>query len=110
MRPHDFTPEDTLITDYCDSDTSWGPLLFLRPARSEPLGSWRCFVLAVLPGSALGLFGSLVYRFLAALLGRPALPVFVFPILLTAFYFLTCRFLLAPPWNRRANLLTRGRS
>ncbi len=110
MRPHDYTPSDAIITDYCDTDSKWGPLLFLRPARSERFTVLRCLVLAILPGVFLGLIGSIVFRLITLVLGRPALPVGIFPLVLTLAYFLVCRFVLAPSWNRRASLLTNRRS
>jgi hypothetical protein len=110
MCPDRYSPADTLITDYCDNDAKWGPLLFLRPARSQRWNSLRCIALAMFPGVTLGLLGSILFRALAHRLGRPALPIYVFPFLLTAFYFFLCRMLLAPSWNRRAALLTNGRA
>jgi hypothetical protein len=110
MCPDRYSPADTLITDFCDSDAKWGPLLFLRPARSQRWSGWRCLALATFPGLALGLLGSVLVGALAHSLNRPSLPVYVFPSLLTGFYFLVCRMLLAPSWNRRAALLTNGRA
>lgn len=110
MHHENFTPADTLITDFCDADAKWGPLLFLRPARSERFGITRCIGLAILPGVALGLFGSILLGAIALVLGRPTLPVYVFPLLLSTFYFLVCRVVLAPAWNRRASMLTNGRA
>lgn len=110
MRQNDFSPSDTLITDFCDSDSKWGPLLFLRPARSERLDMRRCVALAILPGAAFGLLGSNLLGAVATLLGRPVFPIYLFPFTLSAFYFLLCRLVLAPAWNRRANLLSNGRA
>ncbi len=110
MSPGRYSPADTFITDYCDSDSVWGPLLFLRPARSQRLTTQRCLLIAMLPGIPFGLLGSILYRVLAHAIGRPALPVLVFPLVMTAFYFLVIRLLLAPPWNRRAAWLTNGRA
>lgn len=110
MRIQPYSPADTLYTDYCDNDAKWGPFLFLRPARSQRLATWRCALLALLPGVPLGLVGSIIYRMLALHLGRPWLPVYVFPTLLSGFYFLVGRVFLAPPWNRRAAKLTNGKA
>jgi hypothetical protein len=111
MRRGDYTPIDTVITEFCDTDSKWGPLLFLRPARSERLEVGRCAVMALLPGILFGLLGSILFSLMARHFGRPALPVYVLPILVTAFYFGVCRIVLAPAWNRRAALLMgrRGR-
>jgi hypothetical protein len=110
MQPGRYSPADAYITDYCDSDSAWGPLLFLRPARSQRLTTLRCFVIALMPGAPFGLLGSVLYRMLSQAIGRPALPVYVFPVVMTSFYFLLCRFLLMPPWNRRAAWLAPRRN
>lgn len=110
MRPQDYTPSDAIITDYCDTDSKWGPLLFLRPARSERFTLPRCVLLATLPGVLLGLVGSIVFRLFTLVLERPGLPVGVFPFVLTMAYFFILRFVVAPSWNRRATLLSNGRS
>jgi hypothetical protein len=110
MHRNDYTPADTLITDFCDSDANWGPLLFLRPARSERLTDVRCFAVSFLPGVAFGLLGSFITRALGVLLERPTGSPLAFPLVLTVFYFLACRVVLAPAWNRRAELLSNGRA
>jgi hypothetical protein len=110
MSPGRYSPADTFITDYCDSDSAWGPLLFLRPARSQRFTALRCALIAILPGVPFGLLGSILYRALAHAIARPGLPVWVFPLVMTVFYFLVFRLLLAPPWNRRAAWLTNGRA
>jgi hypothetical protein len=111
MRHGDYTPTDTLITDYCDNDAHWGPLLFLRPARSEHLEIRRCAVIAVLPGIFFGLLCSILYALVARAADRPALPLHVLPVLFSAACFALCRIVFAPSWNRRATLLMgrRGR-
>jgi hypothetical protein len=111
MRPGDYTPTDTLITDYCDNDAHWGPLLFLRPARSEHLETGRCAVIALLPGIFFGLLCSILYALVARAVDRPALPLHVLPVLFSAACFGLCRIVFAPSWNRRATLLLgpRGR-
>ncbi|HMJ10808.1 MAG TPA: hypothetical protein VK524_05345 [Polyangiaceae bacterium] len=111
MPPGDYTPIDTLITDYCDHDSNWGPLLFLRPARSEHLGVARCVVIALLPGIFFGLLCSIVYALIARPFAHPPLPIHVLPILFSAAIFAGWRLVLAPSWNRRAMLLMgrRGR-
>jgi hypothetical protein len=111
MRPGDYTPTDTLITDYCDSDSNWGPLLFLRPARSEYLGAGRCAVMAALPGVFFGLLCSILYALSARAFEHPTMPIYVLPILFSAACYGVCRVVLAPSWNRRARLLMgrRGR-
>ncbi|HMA93666.1 MAG TPA: hypothetical protein VKP30_13335 [Polyangiaceae bacterium] len=110
MRRNEYTPSDTLITDFCDTDSKWGPLLFLRPARSQRFSVYRCMALAILLGGGFGALGNILLLLIARALERPALPIFAFPLLLTAFYFLASCLVLAPSWNRRASLLTNGRA
>ena len=106
MSPKQYSPADTFITDFCDTDSHWGPFLFVRPARSERLSVDRCALLATLFGVPLGLLGGIAHRLMAATLGRPTLPLVVFPVIVTLFYFLVCEIVLAPPWNRRSACLT----
>jgi hypothetical protein len=65
--------------------------------------------LALLPGVFLGLFGSILFALVARQFERPPLPIYFLPIVLTTAYFAACRIILAPSWNRRAELLS-GRS
>lgn len=109
MTSNRYSPADTFITDFCDTDAHWGPFLFVRPGRSQRLSANRCLVLAGLFGMPLGLVGGIFYGLVAHLLRRPTLPLLVFPLLMTLFYFVVCQLVLAPPWNRRAACLTNGR-
>lgn len=106
MSANRYSPADTFITDFCDRDSHWGPFLFVRPARSERFTAYRSIMLATLFGVPLGLLGGMFYGFIARFVERPTLPLLAFPPLLTAFYYLVCEIVLAPPWNRRAACLT----
>jgi hypothetical protein len=105
MTPNRYSPADTLITDFCDTDSHWGPFLFVRPARSERFTAYRSMILAAFFGVPLGLLAGMFYGCLARILERPTLPFAAFPVLVTTFCFLVCEMVIAPPWNRRAACL-----
>jgi hypothetical protein len=107
MTWHGNRMSETFITNYCDSDDKWGPLLFLRPSRHERFGTGRTLVVSALPGLCLGLLGSVLCAMVARFLGKPALPVYVFPLFLTVAYFVACQLIIVPSWNRRAARLSR---
>ena len=98
---------DELFTRVVDSDEQWGPLLFLRPALHARFGLARLFTVAVLIGGAFGLPGSILLGLMARAAQRPALPVYVFPLVLTAVYFCVCQLSIVPAWNRRALRLSK---
>jgi hypothetical protein len=96
---------DEVFTRFVDSDRHWGPLLFLRPRMNQPLRVARVLSLAGLVGVAFGLLGSILLALAARSAGRPALPIHVFPLTLTALYFCLCQLTFVPAWNRRAQRL-----
>lgn len=98
---------DELFNRVLDADHQWGPLLFLRPATSEAFGVARVLVLSVLVGGAFGLPGSILLGLSARAAHRAPLPVFVFPLVLTAIYFCLCQLSVVPAWNRRALRLSK---
>lgn len=100
-------PTDDLFIDFCDRDANWGPLLFLRPARSERMGLTRTVAGAVLLGLPLGLFGSIAMALFARLMERPGPSLLYFPGILTIAYWVVGSFTLAAAWNRRAARLAR---
>jgi len=93
---------DELFTRVLDADQQWGPLLFLRPSSAERFGVARVFALSVLVGGGFGLPGSIFLALCARAAHRAPLPVFVFPLVLTAIYFCLCQLSVVPAWNRRA--------
>jgi hypothetical protein len=100
---------DDLFTRVVDSDDQWGPLLFLRPALHQRFGLARMSALAVLVGGAFGLAGSILLGLMARAAARPPVPIYVFPLVLTAVYFSVCQLSIVPAWNRRAlRLAKRG--
>lgn len=98
---------DELFNRILDADHQWGPLLFLRPAIAERFGVVRVLVISVLVGGAFGLPGSILLGLGARASHRAPLPVFVFPLVLTAVYFWLCQMSVVPAWNRRALRLSK---
>lgn len=107
MASNDLSPTDRFLTDYCDAEANWGPLLFLRPARHERLGLGRTLVMSVLLGSLFGVIGNVLLLLAARLLHRPCASPFAFPLVLTVGYFAVTRLTIVPAWNRRAARLSR---
>ncbi len=98
---------DEKLNELNDRDDMWGPLLFLRPARHQPLSVTRVFVLASLLGGFFGMFGNVVLclLLLTGAGGKP--PVLLMPALFTGMYFVCGQLSLAAAWNRRARLMLR---
>jgi hypothetical protein len=110
MLPTNLLPNEAALVDFCDRDTNWGPLLFLRPARADRMSPGRTAAGAVLLGIPLGLFAAIVLTLMARALSRPVPPVGYFPPLLTVAYWVVAQFTLARAWNRRAARLARWAS
>ena len=104
---HDTNQDDRLFTDYCDSKSNWGPLLFFRPTQDAPIGVGRTFVMSVLLGLSFGVPGSIVLLLVGRLLHRPDPSLFALPTVLTAIYFAAAWLTFVPAWNRRAARLAR---
>jgi hypothetical protein len=100
-------PSDDVFVDFCDQDSNWGPLLFLRPGRNERMGLPRTIAGAVLLGLPLGLFGTIVMTLFARLVSQPAPALVYFPAILTVAYWVVAQVTLARAWNRRALRLAR---
>jgi hypothetical protein len=98
--------EDQLI-DFCDQDSNWGPLLFLRPDRKQRMNGVRTVFGAVLLGAPLGLLGSILMSLFARLVSQPAPALMYFPLVLTIGYWCVAQVTLARAWNRRALRLAR---
>lgn len=97
---------DELI-DFCDRDSNWGPLLFLRPERKDRLSLLRLTFGAVLLGLPLGMLGSILMALFARVMSQPAPAFAYFPLVLTVGYWFVARFTLARAWNHRAARLAR---
>jgi hypothetical protein len=100
-------PFDDLLIDFCDRDSNWGPLLFLRPDRKQRIGHVRTMAGAVLLGIPLGLFGSILMSLFAVLVHQPAPALLYFPVVLTVGYWCVAQVTLARAWNQRASRLAR---
>jgi hypothetical protein len=99
--------QDDLFTNYCDSESNWGPLVVFRPARHERIGIRRALTMSVLLGSIFGIAGNVVLLLAGRFLHRPVLSPWVLPAVLTGVYFLVGRLTFVPAWNRRAARLSR---
>lgn len=98
---------DHVFNDFCDNDSNWGPLLFLRPERSEAIGTLRMAVGAVLLGLPFGLFGSILFALYSRVTGQEALTLMYFPLVLIVLYGIVARLTVVRAWNRRAERLAR---
>jgi len=107
MTPSPVFPSDHVFTEFCDRDSNWGPLLFLRPAQQERIGVARTVAGAVLLGLPFGLLATILLTLCARVLVRPAPALMEFPLLLTSGYWLVAQLTLARAWNRRAARLAR---
>jgi hypothetical protein len=100
-------PVDHLFVDFCDRDSNWGPLLFLRPPRNERIGVARSVAGAVLLGLPLGIVGSITMVLFARLVSRPEPTLMYFPMILIVAYWIVGSVTLVRAWNRRAVRLAR---
>jgi hypothetical protein len=95
------------LLDFCDRDSNWGPLLFLRPARKQRLTPARTIFGAVLLGTPLGMLGSILMSLFTRAVSQPAPGLAYFPLVLTLGYWCVAHFTLARAWNHRATRLAR---
>ena len=100
-------PFDDNLIDFCDRDSNWGPLLFLRPERKQRMTRARTAAGAVLLGIPLGLLGSILMSLFAQLVSQPTPALFFFPVVLTLGYWGVAQVTLARAWNHRAARLAR---
>ena len=101
---------DDRLNNFNDQDEMWGPLLFLRPERHQPLSVLRVLAISGLLGSFYGMLGNVVLGLLARVGSSDKPSVLMMPLLLTAVYFTCAQISVAAAWNRRARLLSRQRS
>jgi hypothetical protein len=106
MGNHGFRADDRL-NQINDRDEMWGPLLFLRPERHQPMTPNRVLAISGLLGTFYGMLGNVVI----ALLARDGVGykphALAMPALLTAMYFIAGQLSLVGAWNRRARLMSR---
>jgi len=98
---------DEKLNQLSDRDAGWGPLLFLRPERHQPLGAGRVLLIAASLGGFYGMLGNVVLSLIAhaGAVGKP--PPLLMPALLTVMYFVCAELSVVAAWNRRARLLAR---
>ena len=101
---------DDRLNQVSDQSEMWGPLLFLRPERQEPMSPLRVLVISSLLGVFYGMLGNVILGLLARSGngGKPS--VVLMPLLLTAVYFISAQLSIVAAWNRRARLLSRQQS
>jgi hypothetical protein len=104
---NDVIPSEETFIDFCDRDSNWGPLLFLRPERSERIGVARTAAGALILGIPLGLFATIMLTLLANLTDQQGPSLAYFPLVLTVAYGVIAHVTLARPWNRRAARMER---
>jgi hypothetical protein len=107
MLTNDLLPDDDVFNDFCDRDSNWGPLLFLRPERRERMSWLRTAAGALLLGLPYGLLAAILLALCARLFSQPMPSILQFPLFLTLGYWLVAQFTLARAWNRRAQRLAR---
>jgi H+/Cl- antiporter ClcA len=98
---------DDRLNELNDRDDMWGPLLFLRPERHQPLTLGRVVTLSALLGAFFGMLGNVALRLMLHFGAGYRPPIWLMPTLLTAMYFVCGQLSLVAAWNRRARLLTR---
>jgi hypothetical protein len=101
------SPIDDSFIDFCDRDSNWGPLLFLRPDRTERLTNLRTAAGAILLGLPLGLIAGIVMSLFALVVAKPPPQVVYFPLVLTGAYWIIANVTLARAWNHRASRMSR---
>lgn len=100
---------DDRLNQINDRDDMWGPLLFLRPARHQPMTVARVALLSALLGLFYGMLGNVVIGLLTRTgMGYRPSPL-VMPLLLGTMYFVCAQLSLVGAWNRRARALSRRR-
>jgi hypothetical protein len=104
---NDVLPREETFTDFCDRDSNWGPLLFLRPERHQRINVARTATGAFILGIPLGLFATIMLTLFANLMEQRGPSLFYFPIVLTLAYGVIGHVTLARSWNRRADRMAR---
>lgn len=98
---------DDRLNELNDRDDMWGPLLFLRPERHQPLSAARALILSALLGGFFGMLGNVMLGLLQRVGAGYRPSILMMPGLLTAMYFVCGQLSLVGAWNRRARLLSR---
>jgi hypothetical protein len=96
-----------VLNGLADADALWGPLLFLRPKRHQVLSSGRLLAVCTLFSVFYAMCGNVLVALVVRGGARPVLPVYVLPLLLTAFTFFFGQLTVARAWNPRARRMAR---
>jgi hypothetical protein len=96
-----------LLNQLTDASALWGPLLFLRPKQHQVLSAGRLLTVCSLFSGFYGMCGNVLISLARYGANRPLLPVYLLPLLLTAFTFLCGQFTVARAWNTRARRMAR---
>lgn len=107
MDPFSRTSLDHTLTEFCDQDRNWWPLLSLRPNRAQPLGLLRTWALATLLGLPLGMLANILIALLTRTIGGTPPSVWFLPLLIIGLNGCALHLTLVPAWNRRARQLAR---
>ena len=99
---------DDRLNQLNDRDEMWGPLLFLRPERHQPISAARALTLATLLGVFFGMLGNVMLGLMLPHGGHGRPPVLLMPLFLAAMYFLCGQPSFVAAWNRRARLYRRA--
>jgi hypothetical protein len=96
---------EDVMNNLTDSDMSWWPFLFLRPAKNECMDN----IVVAKMSFCFGILYSLVILTLLSVLGRSINMIFggVLIIFFMVIFFVLYRFIFSIFWNRRAKRLAK---
>jgi hypothetical protein len=100
-------PSDDTFVEFCDRDSNWGPLLFLRPERHERISLSRTAIGAMILGVPLGLAATIALTLFANVMGQLGPSLAYFPLVLTLAYGIIGHITLVRSWNNRAARIER---
>jgi hypothetical protein len=106
MANHRYHTDNTLV-EWADSDALWGPLLFLRPKRTEHLGPGRIGVIACVLGCVQGLAVNFVVATANRFVGQASAPGYEISIALSLALAVALDLSVGRAWNRRVDRLQR---
>jgi hypothetical protein len=101
---------DERLNQLTDSDSAWGPLLFLRPERHELMTPTRVLLISAALGTFYGMLANVALSLLMRTgdQGKPS--AFLIPIVFTIIQFVCAELSVVSAWNRRARQLSRRMS
>ena len=101
---------DERLNQLTDSDSAWGPLLFLRPERHELMTPTRVLLVSAVFGTFYGMLSNVALSLLMRTgdQGKPS--AFFIPAVITFIAFIGAELSVVAAWNRRATQLSRRMS